>query len=141
MKFRIKCIPPKSTGQAGLRILKRKDGSQFVGKFSNSKPKQAQNDLMTLLMPYAPDRPLDGALEVKIVWTFPWRKSEPKKNRITGKKFCTVKPDLDNSTKIFQDILIRLGFWTDDAIISILHLEKYWGDEPGIDVEITQLTG
>lgn len=139
IKFRLDCIPPKSTGQAGLRILKRKDGSRFIGKIENSKSSIAKNELLTLIMPHRPRKPLEGAIRMDIKWIYPWKSTEPKKNRVNGYKYCDKKPDCDNLTKLIQDQLSRLGFWIDDAQVAILHFEKMWADEPGIEVEITEL--
>lgn len=139
MKFWIECIPPKSTGQAGLRILRRKNGSQFIGKYSTSKSMAAKNCLRSLLEPFKPDTPLDGAVQVSIKYVYPWRKNEPKKNKVNGIKYCTTKPDVDNCCKLLLDQLTQLGYWVDDSLISILHFEKYWGDNPGIEIEINPL--
>lgn len=134
--FAISCIPPKSTHQASQTILKRKDGSQFIGSFATSKGKRAQSDLMSLLRPHTPPKPLEGALAVTIIWNYPWRKSEPKKNRVHGSLPCDTRPDCDNLAKGFLDCMGRLGFFIDDAQISDLRFSKNWTEHPGISVEI-----
>jgi len=134
--FSISCIPPKSTHQASQRILKRKDGSQFIGKFATSKGKRAQDDLMSLLRPHTPPKPLEGALAVTIIWNYPWRKSEPKKNRVHGSLPCDTRPDCDNLAKGFLDIMGRLGYFFDDAQVAELNFSKNWSEHPGISVEI-----
>jgi len=139
MKFWIKCIPPKSTGQAGLRIMKKKNGQQFIGKFASSKSKKTQEELMTLLRPYVPDSPMEGPIKLFVFWCYPWRKAEPKKNRVLGRKHCDTRPDCDNLCKMLQDNMSRLGFWCDDAQIAHLEFIKYWADNPGIGIEITEL--
>lgn len=141
MKFFIKCIPPKSTAQASTRILKRKNGSQFVGKFSNSKGKKTQNELMILLQEFVPDEPYTGAISVSVSWTYPWRKSESKKNMNKGYIPCTTRPDVDNLCKLLFDCMTRLGFWTDDSLIVDLRFKKGWGDSNGIDIEIELIEG
>ena len=138
MKFTIHCIPPKATHQASLRIMRRKDGSQFVGKFAKSKGKQAQNDLMTMLMEHRPDKPFSGPLAVSVCWVYPYRKSEPKKNR-TGLIPCHTRPDVDNLFKMLGDCMTRLGFWADDSQVYSLTFSKFWGEMPGIQVEINTL--
>ena len=135
MKFIIECIPPKATHQASLRIMKRKDGTQFVGKFAKSKGKQAQNDLMTLLMPHVPSSPIEEPVKLHVKWVYPSRKSEPKKNRI-GQIPCNTRPDVDNLFKMLGDCMTRLGFWMDDSQVYSLTFEKFWGERPGIFVEI-----
>lgn len=139
MKFFIKCIPPKSTAQASSRILKRKDGSLFVGKMQSSKGRRTQQELLTLLSEFAPNEPYTGALYVAIDWTYPWRKSETKRNKLKGRIPCTTRPDVDNLQKMFLDACTRLGFWVDDANVAGITFSKWWGDNHGISVEIQKI--
>ncbi len=134
----IDCIPPKTTAQAAARIMKRRDGTMFVGKFANGKGKAVQNDLMSLFAPHRPDKPLEGAVDVSIVWAYPWRKSETKRNRALGSMPCTTRPDVDNLCKTILDIMTRLAYWTDDGQVYRLTICKYWSDRPGIGLTITE---
>lgn len=133
----IECIPPKHTAQASNKILKTKDGKYFIGKKSDSKAKQTQNDLISLLYPYRPQKPLEGALKLEIKWVYPFRKSEPKKNR-GGELYCYTRPDVDNLCKLLFDVMTRLGFWLDDSQIADLHFVKCWSDNPRIEIFIEQ---
>ena len=135
----IPCIPPKSTAQAGQRIMKRKDGSQFIGKFANSKSKAAQNTLLQLLQPYTPTSPYDFPLQCHIGWVSPWRKSEPKKNRVAGWRWSDKRPDCDNLSKTIQDVMSTLGYWIDDSQVCRLFVDKGWGDRPGIYISIQEI--
>lgn len=137
MHILINCIPPKHTAQASNKILKTKDGKYFIGKKSDSKAKQTQNDLISLLYPYRPQKPLEGALKLEIKWVYPFRKSEPKKNR-TGELYCYTRPDVDNLCKLLFDVMTRLGFWLDDSQIADLHFIKCWSDNPRIEIFIEQ---
>lgn len=137
MHILINCIPPKHTAQASNKILKTKDGKYFIGKKSDSKAKQTQNDLISLLYPYRPQKPLEGALKLEIKWVYPFRKSEPKKNRI-DELYCYTRPDVDNLCKLLFDVMTRLGFWLDDSQIADLHFVKYWSDNPRIEIFIEQ---
>ena len=136
MNFFIKCIPPKSTAQASTRILKRKDGTRFVGKFANSKGNATQTELMLLLEKYVPDTPYTTPLKVSVTWTYPWRKSEPKKNVARGYMPCTTRPDVDNLCKLLFDCMTRLGFWADDSLIVELNFKKGWGNCNGIGISV-----
>ena len=140
MEIFVSCTPPKSTAQASMRIMKRKDGTQFVGKFANSKGKQVQNDLMTLFYHHRPEVAYEGAIKVSILWIYPWRKSESKKAKLAGLKPCTTRPDADNLCKLFFDTLTRLSYWSDDSIIADLRFRKYWGDTPGIGLSVEEIT-
>ena len=140
LKFFIKCNPPKSTAQASLRIMKKKDGSQFVGKFASSKGQNTQNDLMSMLSAHVPDDPFCGPILLIVEWCYPWRKSEPKKNMVSGSKPCTTRPDIDNLCKLLFDCMTRLRFWNDDSYISTLIFTKSWSDNAGIGITIKDIT-
>jgi Holliday junction resolvase RusA-like endonuclease len=114
--------------------MKRKDGSMFVGKFANGKGKAAQNDLMTLLAPHRPDKPLQGAVALEVTWRYPWRKSERKANIALGVIPCTTRPDCDNLCKMLMDCMTRLAYWTDDGQVAELTIRKQWGSSPGIGI-------
>lgn len=140
IEFVLHCEPPKHTAQGSSTILKNfKTGKFFIGKKANSNAIQAKEELMWLIMPYRPQKPLEGALKCEIRWVYSWRKSETKKNISKKEMYCQVKPDCDNLFKLFGDILTRLGFWKDDAQISVLHFEKLYSDNPRIEVKIEEL--
>jgi Holliday junction resolvase RusA-like endonuclease len=132
--FFIKCIPPKSTAQAASRIFRRKDGTQFIGK--TAKGMATRNELMTLLQPHAPREPIAGPVCLRIVWSYPWRKGESRKQRSGGWKACTTRPDVDNICKMVLDCMTRLAYWNDDAQVCSLTIIKRWADEPGIQITI-----
>ncbi|MDD5485957.1 MAG: RusA family crossover junction endodeoxyribonuclease [Dehalococcoidales bacterium] len=136
LEFFINCIPPKSTHQSGLRIIRRKNGTQFIGKFSTSKSRRAQEDLLTLMMPYKPPSPLAGPLSLHIEWYYPYRKSESKKNTRLSLLPCDKRPDCDNLIKGAMDVLTRLGFWYDDGQVAEIHFQKAWTNKPGIFIRI-----
>jgi len=137
MKFFIKCNPPRSTAQAGLKIMKNhRTGRQFVGKKQGSKAQQTQSELMWLLSQYVPKEPFEQPIHLSVLWAYPWRKGEPQKNRASGWKPCDTRPDCDNLCKMLLDCMTRLGYWTDDSIIFDLHFKKIYSDEPGIGIDI-----
>ena len=80
-----------------------------------------------------------GPVSLTITWCYPWRKSEPKKNRVNGWKYCDTKPDADNLSKMAQDVMTSLNFWTDDSQVAALHFVKIWGDNPRIEIKIKDL--
>lgn len=134
--FHIKCNPPKSTAQSGSQILMGKGGKRFIGRKKNSKAEGAKHDLMLLLSENVPDKPHEGPVRVLIVWAYPWRKSEPKKNRVHGVKYCDTRPDIDNLCKMLFDSMTRLAFWNDDSQVASLAFKKIWSDEAGISIKI-----
>lgn len=139
--FKIACIPPKATHQGSMMIMKRRDGSSFVGKAQNSKGAAAKRDLMSLMIEHAPKVPLKGPIELQVEWAYPWRKSETKKRMAEGYQYCDTRPDVDNLMKMLGDCMTRLGFYGDDSQIARLHFTKLWADKPGITVWMWELHG
>jgi len=123
-----------------MRIMKRRDGTQFVGKFANSRGKKVQDELTKIFTPFIPDKPLEGPLYLKVLWAYPWRKAETKKNKAKGNMWCTTRPDCSNLIKIPEDILTRLGFVGDDSQFAVIEFAKVWSDNAGITVTIKQLS-
>ena len=140
LQFTLHCNPPRHTAQGSSTILKNfKTGKFFIGKKSNSKAIQTKTELIALLQSHQPEKPLQGALECVIRYVYPWRSSEPKKNRVVGRRYCDTRPDADNILKQFFDCLTTLRFWNDDAQVSTLSFTKMWGDEPRIEVRIMEI--
>lgn len=135
LAFTIRCNPPKQTAQSVSRIFRRKDGTPFIGKKNNT----SKGELFCLLKDHIPEKPFTGPVELTIDWCYAWRTSEPKKNRKLGYRYCTTKPDVDNICKQLNDCMTRLGYWTDDAIVSKLIFTKVWCDEPCIKIKIKDL--
>lgn len=131
--FWINCVPPKNTHQSALRIFKTSAGRQFVGR--NRKGLKTDKLLQNLLLPYKPRVPYSTSVELSIRWVYPYRKSEPKKNR--NKPIpCTTRPDADNILKGLIDSMCRVGFFSDDSIIFRIHFEKFFSSNSGIGVTI-----
>lgn len=117
-----------------MRIFKRKDGGMFLGH--DKKGMETQSSLMQLLMLHQPSEPITEPVKMIVKWVYPWRTSEPKKNRALGAIPCVTKPDCDNLAKQLQDCMTKLRFWNDDAQIYCLQFEKYYGDDVGIHIRI-----
>lgn len=124
-------VPPTTTHQ-DKKIVR-------VGKYTKladtKELKHVTSDYLTLLDPYKPAQPLTGPVHVGFRFVFPYRKSEPKKNRV-GLIAKTTKPDWDNMAKTLQDVMTKLGFWLDDSQVFSASVAKWWGEEPGITIFI-----
>ena len=119
--------------------MKKKDGTQFIGKFASSKGKAVQDELLILLREFAPPSPYSVALRVSVEWIYPWRKAETKKNIAKGYMPCTTRPDCDNLFKMVGDCMTRLGYWTDDSLIADLRFKKGYGNNSGVGVVIEEI--
>ncbi len=133
MRFFLDCVPSRTTHHA-KRIVR-------IGKFSRlaDKPElvSAKAMLDALLLPHQPGGAMQGALVLRLVFIWPWLKSDTKAMRARGWVPHTKRPDADNVAKSVADRLMALRFIEDDAAIVDLHITKWRGDRPGIDVEIT----
>ena len=107
--------------------------------FKSNHAKEAEGDLMSLCAPYAPKEPLQGAVALYVDFTFPWRKSEPKRRIALGRVPHTSRPDCSNLIKMIEDVMTKLRFWTDDSCVAYLSISKSWGDKVGISVQIRQI--
>lgn len=137
LEFFVKCNPPKTTAQATSRVFfNKKTGKPFVGK--NVRGQGVREELMALLRPYAPEKPLNKALKVIIEWGYPYLKTVRKKD--IGKIIpCTTRPDCDNIQKFVFDCMTRLGFWTDDSIIFDIRFRKFYTQDAGIGIIIEEV--
>lgn len=84
---------------------------------------------------------LDGAVEAHIVGYFPIPKSTSKKNRalmIAGKILHTKKIDCDNLAKAVLDSLNKIAY-PDDSQVARLTVEKFYSEQPRIEVTLKEI--
>jgi Holliday junction resolvase RusA-like endonuclease len=135
MRFKLKMIPPTATAQQkGERVVKG-----YIHHYKKNNVAQAEAILRDALLPYVPEEPItDRPIYFGAIWEFPYPKSakkhEPEKFR---QKF--TRPDTDNLNKLLKDVMTDMGFWKDDALISVEFIEKVYSDEPGILILITDM--
>jgi len=144
MLFHIKIDPPP-THQAALRILKTKDGRQFIGKMAKSSAKKwsvEATSMMKQLAQEAKVTPLDEPCQVGIVFIYPHTKESKKIADKTGVDVVSksTRPDLDNLAKSVLDCLVDSGWLKDDGLIVELILRKGHGEQPMVIVDITPYT-
>jgi len=119
-------------------ILRRRDGTPFVGRAAGSAGAKAKKNLLNLLCSHSPPKPFRGATKVEVMLVFPWRKSEAKKRRRLGIIPMTTKPDLDNLSKMILDSMAEANWFEGgDQQVYDLTLRKWWGDEVGITIVTT----
>ena len=132
--FHLPIAPPKATSQsAGKRIMVIKGKPMF---FKNKQAQGAENDLLLMCSPHAPQAPMQGPLTLEVSFVFPWRKSETKRRQATGYQPNDTRPDCSNLIKLLEDCMTKLGFWNDDGQIADLRVKKGWGDNVGITVRV-----
>lgn len=143
MKFWIACNPPRSTAQSQKRIgMRGKEGSDKMipVMYTTAKGRAQEADFMSLLHPFRPVKPYDGALRLGISYCLPLLKTEKKAIREKGWTAHSKRPDCDNICKMFQDTMGKLLFWTDDSRVVHLSFRKYRSESPGIGVTLEHVT-
>lgn len=134
--------PPTATAQhKGARIVVPNDPAQkpFISWFTKKETVEAEKTIARHLAPFRPVAPFQGPLRIVTEWTFPWRTTEPKKNRVDGWKWKDTSSDADNLLKTMLDVLQSEGFYGNDSQIADLRVTKMWGDRPGIRVTMEAL--
>lgn len=126
IEFFMPMIPPETTHQ-------QKKVHVVNGKphfYEPSDLKQARLKLESHLAKHTPEKKFIGPVRMMVKWCFP----------IVGDhhngEYKYTKPDLDNSNKLLQDCMTKLGFWKDDAYVASLIAEKFWAAQPGIFIRI-----
>ena len=135
MKFKLKMIPPTATAQQkGERVV-----GGYIHHYKKKNVAQAEAILRDALLPYVPKEPItDKPIALKVLWEFPYPKSAKKHK----KGYCRHKitrPDTDNLNKMLKDVMTDMGFWKDDALISMEWIWKVLSDEPGIWISIEEM--
>lgn len=74
--------------------------------------------------------PMDGPVRLVTKWIWP---VDAEHKNGTWK---ITKPDTDNLIKLFKDCMTRTHYWHDDAQVCSEVTEKFYGDRPGIFVQV-----
>lgn len=129
--FELPMLPPRVTHQS--KKIVRVGG--YTRLANTTRLNQALRDYAVALKPYAPESPMDGALELTMTFVFPHPGSARKAIRGTYVPKST-RPDYDNLAKTLQDVMTTLHFWYDDSQVWRSTIEKMYGPEPGIRVKV-----
>jgi len=135
MRFKLKMIPPTATAQQkGERVV-----GGYIHHYKKKNVAAAEAILRDALLPYVPEAPIaDRPIYFGAIWEFPYPKSA-KKHQPGKFRQKFTRPDTDNLNKLLKDVMTDMGFWKDDALISVEFIEKVYSDEPGILILITDL--
>lgn len=130
MEFFMKMNPPTATAQE--RKIKIISGRPVF--FDTPKVREARAILMNHLSMHKPRRPIEGPIELSVVWLFPKGKSHK------HGEWRVTRPDTDNLEKLLKDCMTRTGYWVDDAQVVREIVEKKWSDDPtGIQIKVSVL--
>ena len=143
LQFTLNIIPPNSTAQSGKKlgtIINKKTGKAFTRMYKTKQSIEVEKCYYAVLYQHRPQKMLTGPLKLEAKFYYPYRKSEKKSIVKAGKLVPkTTKSDGDNLSKQFTDVLTKLGFMEDDALIFDLHIVKYWAPEGKIEVQLEEV--
>lgn len=111
---------------------------KFIRMYDPPKTAKFKKQLRALAAETYHDAPLEGEIYLKVAFYRKVQKNVSKKEhdrRVSGARRPIVKPDLSNYLKSFEDALNGV-LWADDAMIVHEEIDKYYSDEPRIEVEI-----
>ena len=129
-EFFMAMIPPTVTAQEKNIGTNKKTGKAFL--YNSDEVKAAKEKLTAYLWQHRPEKPYTTGVMLFVRWYFPRGKHPNGSYRIT-------KPDTDNLQKLLKDCMTKCGFWKDDALVASEHVEKLWGEIPGILIHIEEL--
>lgn len=111
---------------------------RFIRVYDPPKTAKFKRELKQLATEVYHDAPLEGEIYLKVAFYRKIQKSISKKEhdrRASGEHRPIVKADLSNYLKSFEDALNGI-LWKDDAMIVHEEIDKYYSDNPRIEVEI-----
>lgn len=128
LQFFVYMHPPTKTFQDKI-VRTTKSGKAVI--HNSSDLQEVIADFRDRLIPHVPSEMLNGPIRIVIKWIYEdaSRKGEWK----------TTKPDVGNMSKSLLDVMTKLRFWKDDAHVSSLIEEKFWGDIPGLFIYLEEL--
>ena len=132
MNFKLKMIPPTATAQQKGECIR----GGYIHHYKKRNVAAAEAILRDALLPYVPEVPIAGRpVGLCVTWLFPYPKSA-KKHQPGFERWKITRPDTDNLNKMLKDVMTDMGFWVDDALISVEIIAKVYSDEPGIEITV-----
>lgn len=132
-------IIPKAQERSRAGVNKYTGHAQV---FTSKAQAKNQKDLIALMAPYAPAKPLEGPLKISINVFLPvpqsWSKA--KKAKALNRTICpTSRPDLDNYVKQIMDRMTKLFFWVDDSQVIRISASKLYSENPCWQIELCEI--
>ena len=127
--FFLPMIPPTTTHQEkAVRVVKVKPVFYEPQELLAARAK-----LEAHLAGHAPVNPYNGPVRLVVKWLF------PAGDKHQDGEYKATRPDTDNLQKLLKDVMTKLGYWQDDALVASEIIEKFWAKTPGIYVAIEEL--
>ena len=133
---------PQGKGRARSRIVSPKAGAAFVSHYTPQKTRDYEEGIAWAARAAMRGRdPLDEAVRLGLVVRCPVPASWSRKKQqeaLSGVRYPTGRPDLDNIEKLACDALNGI-VWRDDALVCEVAMIKRYSERPGIDVTVETL--
>lgn len=127
--FHFDIEPPATTHQSALRIMRRRDGTSFVGKMKKSDAKIWETKFGIELKKQKPDKPLAFGKPIKVTVGLFYK--PPACRPCRDIEWKVTKPDADNVVKIILDQMVEHGYIEADQKIAHLNIMKLEWDAGG----------
>lgn len=131
--------PPKPLQRNRHRIVRKKDGSQFIANYLPAESRSEQGAVrMFAALAMAGRPPLEGALDLRMTAFLPVPASwsmKKQRDALSGTIRPTGKPDCSNLVKLVEDGMLQVCYRDDSQIVG-LHVWKAYSDTPRTCVEI-----
>ncbi len=137
IEFFMPMIPPTVTQQEHKVMVNRKTGR--VQYYDPPELRAARAKLTDLVGRYAPEQPLEGALQLVTKWIWPTEADGQIVLNGMEYRWKTSKPDTDNLIKMLKDCMTRTGYWKDDAQVVSEITQKFYGPKAGIYIEVVSM--
>jgi Holliday junction resolvase RusA-like endonuclease len=135
--------PPKALERNRHRIVKKRDGSQFVANYLPAKSRAEQSSIRKFAWEAMGNKqPIDGAADLRVVAYMPVPASWSSKKRasaLADRILPTGRPDFDNIVKNVCDAFKEI-VWRDDTLVTDAAVFLRYSTMPRLVIEVRQLT-
>lgn len=132
---------PRQQSRPRSRIVTPKGKKPFISVYDDKPDKINKAFIASCARQFKPSEPLDGDLEVEIVFYRELLKSfsnKKKEQALAGLIRPNTKPDIDNYVKAVFDGINGI-IWKDDARVVDLKTSKFYSEIPRTEVTVRTL--
>ena len=112
--------------------------------FKDKKLQNAETEFKLALLPYRPAIPCTRPIKLIVWFAFDTKNKKLWGKPVNGEKlyeYKATRPDTDNYIKLFKDVMVKTGFFSDDSIIVDEHIIKTYAEKATIMVSYQELYG
>jgi len=125
-------VPGIPRPKGSMRAIISKSTGRAIAKEDNKSSKDWQKAIAAAAKLNAPQRSLNGAVELHLMFHF-------EKPTSAKRPSPSVRPDLDKLCRAVLDALTKARMYDDDGQVCQIKAEKRYSDTPGVHVTICAL--